>query len=70
MKLLLIFSIVAIAMVAVFALYFSFVPQLFPFTKTLGEFSAMFRDSQRSFKILRSRRRKSSVSLFGYRRPA
>jgi hypothetical protein len=52
MKLLLIFSIVAIAMVAVFALYFSFVPQLFPFTKTLGEFSAMFQPLEAFFTAL------------------
>ncbi|SRR6266568_8435929 len=52
MKLLLTFCIVAIAMLGLFALYFCCVPHLFPFTKTLGEFSAMFQPLEAFFTAL------------------
>ena len=52
MKLLLTFCILAMGMLGLFALYFSCVPHLFPFTKTLGEFSAMFQPLEAFFTAL------------------
>ena len=52
MKLLLTFCILAMGMLALFALYFSCVPHLLPFSKTLGEFSTMFQPLEAFFTAL------------------